>query len=120
MFLPVDALRLVMLSVLYDFAISTSAIVSFSHCCIRSIMNSAFITGVESGVGNCAGDIRLFTSASVALRCAKVFRFFRETSLKIVLLSINVSERLCVELSADRSSVLESMACFFQLYSQLL
>ena len=30
-----------------------------------------------------------------------------------MLLSINTSERLCVELSADRSSVHESMAWFF-------
>ena len=113
MLLPVDDLRLVMLSVLYDFARCTSARVSFSHCCIWSIMNSVFIAGVDSGVGNCTGEVRLFTSANVALRCAKVFRFFRETSIKLVLLSINVSERICVELSADRSSVLESMSCFF-------
>ena len=31
-------------------------------------MNSVFITGVESGVGDCAGAVRLFTSTSVALR----------------------------------------------------
>ena len=68
-FLPVNDLRLVMLNVLYDFARCTSARVSCSHCCIRSIMNS----GVDSGVGDCTGEVRLFTSASVALRCAKVF-----------------------------------------------
>ena len=68
MFPPVDDLRSVLLSVLYDFARCTSARVSFSHCCIRSIINSAFIAGVESGVGDCAGEVRLFTSASVALR----------------------------------------------------
>ena len=58
MFPPVDDLRLVMLSVLYDFARCTSARVSFSYCCIRSIMNSGFMAGVESGVGDCAGAVR--------------------------------------------------------------
>ena len=113
MFLPVDDLRLVMFSVLYDLARCTNARVSFPHCCIRSIMNSAVIAGVDSGVEDCTGEVLLYISATVALRCAKVFRFFRETSIKLVLLPTNVSERQCVELSADRSSVLESMAWFF-------